>query len=411
MAAYDSLPADPPADDDASEAKVAAGASSSAAGPLGPADKFVLSRLGDRVELREEDSEGGRACETWRFDEDAYTLGLTALFSLYMPNALPSLLLSFAAPALQVFISMQVFGYLTTVSGSGEGNLGVRLVCSFLSIIQLTNEAVEGLYKVIFSLRWLLGFYDCRLCKPSAIAGATLGFVQMVNGVVTCVLCINVIFGATTVLDTFFNYVALAFIADVDNYIINSRIIRSYHTFDPEIKVRWKPADQLKAANSMWLRLVVIACNVVLMLMVPFTVMGNEVRNSKQKEPLELGWWSMVPRCLVIWLALHGAVWLAGRRFPICRVASGITILTFLMLVVTFALSETWKGESPGKGCRTWSPLERVVLWTFSTMLLPCSCAAEIRPFSVVKLIPFQVNLVIISTLIWNYELIHNGCA
>jgi len=264
---------------------------------------------------------------------------------------------------------------------------------------------VEGLHKVIFSLRWLLGFYDSAYCPLSCVVGALLGLLQTMMGMTTCVLCIEVIFASKSVLDTFFNYVALAFIAEVDNIVLNSRIARSFLAIDAEIRTRWASDEKVEAARAR-LGWMIFACNAAFLVMLPIVVLMSLVHNRASKDPVEFDWLAYVPRTLALLLSANAAMWLGSRRYGICRTAFALTVIFSLMQVAPFVAMKAPKI----RGCLVWSPPEKCVLWVFSIMLLPTSCAAEPRPFGMLRAIPIQVLLLIAQTLLATYQMTRYGC-
>lgn len=370
-----------------------------------------FSNVDTRVELLEGDAEGGRTCERWQFDEDAYTLGLHALYTSNMPASLPTLLFSLLAPALQGFICLLVFQYFSSQASKDaeDGScLSAQIVCSGLCILQLGNEAVEGFYKVLFSIRWAFGFYDVPYCPVSSTAGVMLGLLQVVMGLIACVLCIAVIFTATSTLDAFFNFVALAFIADLDNLITNSRLVRSFQALDPVIEAWW-PSDEKMEGSTVrrcWLS---VACNAPLLMGVPMNIALNVVRNQGLEDPVEFHWLWYLPRSAMLWLLGNAVMWFGGKWFGPCRAAFGLTIVDFLMQAVPFLVLEP--KQSPGsRGCLLWTPLDTCVFWLFGAMALPASFGAELRPFRTLGVVPLQVKLMIASALMWSYQIFHHGC-
>merc|ERR1719330_2112508 len=106
----------------------------------------------------------------------------------------------------------------------------VYTLCFILAGLAFSNEMMEGVNKTIFSMRAVTGIYE-DVRPHSMWVGIYLGVMQTLTPLCAMSLSMRVVAEAETVLDAFLNYVALAFLTEIDNIVMNSRVVHGFLRF------------------------------------------------------------------------------------------------------------------------------------------------------------------------------------
>eukprot|EP00931_Biecheleriopsis_adriatica_P053530 TRINITY_DN31349_c0_g1_i1.p1 TRINITY_DN31349_c0_g1~~TRINITY_DN31349_c0_g1_i1.p1 ORF type:complete len:415 (+),score=58.76 TRINITY_DN31349_c0_g1_i1:26-1246(+) len=334
--------------------------------------------------------------EQWTFDEDAYSLSIISLYQADMSLGCWSCLLAPLTALLQLSICLLVFTDLLDVPEEDPemsrvrrlSARGAKVLCCGLCLLQLSDEACEGFHKMIFAIRWYAGVYDNRWHQAAKFA-VLISCCQVLIGLLTCSLCIRVIFCAPTTLDVFFNYVALAFISDVDNMILRSRLVRSVVVFDPEILVTWERPDH-EDVNGHWCKPMAEVVNINGLALAVVILMFHAFKvNAQHISVLESDDWIRdLLSATGLAVACNATLWFGSRQFFIIYVAVLLTLVLFSVMIVDFVLQRQ-------TGYCMLGPLDQAVVWNFLLMSCPTASASIPNCFQSLKGLPVLVQLAV----------------
>lgn len=197
----------------------------------------------------------GDVVEYWAFEADTYSIGILAILKRGLLNSLPQLALALITPVIQTMVLFLVFENLINErfedpderEGLMKGWL-VPLICFLLMSLELSNEALEGIWKVTFTMRAFGGVY--RLPGGPAWVAMVLGFLQFLIAALTVGCSMLVVSQQRSCLEAFTNFVALTFLTEVDNILISSRTVRNFIPMEHEIEVRHAAKSQGREARE-----------------------------------------------------------------------------------------------------------------------------------------------------------------
>eukprot|EP00416_Gambierdiscus_australes_P025348 CAMPEP_0171061238 /NCGR_PEP_ID=MMETSP0766_2-20121228/4311_1 /TAXON_ID=439317 /ORGANISM="Gambierdiscus australes, Strain CAWD 149" /LENGTH=391 /DNA_ID=CAMNT_0011516895 /DNA_START=24 /DNA_END=1199 /DNA_ORIENTATION=- len=231
-------------------------------------EKFVVYANGD-VE------------ETWEFELDTYSLGVLAMAQKGLPRGGFELFLALVTPTIQVLAFYRIFSRLMSmhdaVAADEVCNSSVQVICFLLIALQVSNEGLEGFRKIVFSLRAFGGkFQDV---KGTAFIGIALGFLQYSMAVCTVGLSMLVVSQQQTALDAFMNFVAVAFLTEVDNILVSARTVKNFvFSLDTKITVRHaNAAGSEEARATAWPWGFLLCINFLALLMLLMVIHGLDI--------------------------------------------------------------------------------------------------------------------------------------
>jgi len=314
--------------------------------------------------------------ETWEFEADAYAIAIVALLKKGLPDAGFQLGLALFTPIVQTLVLLMVFENLVTAereTGDGNGvNVYVAVICFLLMALQLSNEALEGMWKVCFCMRAFGGVY-ADLKGPRWLA-LVLGFLQFTLAVFTVGCSMLVVSEQKTALDAFMNFVALAFLTEIDNLLISSKTLRSALEIDAQITVRQVTKGGQDASTPWTLRLA-ICCNLLVMMGTCINKQAVEIAANASGETPEL-----TDRLLealsafATLLVLDLVMWVGSRLVRTMTCAALVAVSCVLLVAVSMAvLYSTHRRLAP-------LVVIMVAFW-FSMVALTSGNAVAMNPF------------------------------
>jgi len=314
----------------------------------------------------------GTVEETWEFELDTYTIGLLAMAQKGLPQGAFELGLALVTPTIQTLAFFRIFEYLMSQKNDFDEdhlikscNGTVQFICFLLMALQVSNEALEGLHKLIFSFRAFGGKY--KDMKKTAGIGILLGFCQCMVAIATVGLSMLVVSEQQTALDAFMNFVAVAFLTEVDNILVSARTVTGFVTTDTTITVEHTLAAEVehKSPHHWPMKaLAVVNFLVVLSLLVCFQTLnivigiGNadaekehdahehEEHAREARHGVNL-WGQILPVTLVL-LLLNAAMYVGNRL--------GLSIKYFMFM---------------GYACLAFGAVDMAHLYSTHTRLLP----------------------------------------
>lgn len=338
--------------------------------------------------------ENGIAKEQWSFDEDAYTLSLSALYS--QKTCWPYVLISMATALLQLCIvgivmmdlrknqQKDLHGVTRTMVTAAQ------VICTGLCLLQLSDEGCEGLHKLTFALRWYAGVYDGPAYSNSSKVAVMLSTFQVGMGVITCCVCIRVVFSAESALDTFFNYVALAFISDLDNMVMRSRMIRGCLVCEPNITAYWRPPEQQLISGHWNMRMAMVvnaACFLmILALNLQFLIMWHVFMSDEHIEWIDLVVHGIPTLCL-----LNSIMWFGTRQCDTFATALFLNLFLFSLTLLDYLLKSSCEFDSASNAvrCGFLKSCDQLIMWVFALMALPTAGAVVPKCFQTTRVFPF----------------------
>mmetsp|Transcript_104126 Transcript_104126/g.324663 ORF Transcript_104126/g.324663 Transcript_104126/m.324663 type:complete len:421 (+) Transcript_104126:54-1316(+) len=271
----------------------------------------------------------GSVEETWEFEADTYAVAIIAIVKEGLPSALPQLGLALFTPVIQTTILFIVFENLVATPGtSGDASDGVEgeviFICFLLMALQLSNEALEGMWKVCFCMRCFGDVYSGL--KGPAWVTLVLAYMQFTLAVFTVGCSMLVVTEQTSAIDAFMNFVALAFLTETDNLLISCRTVRNFIGIDSEIKVlhaRKGGQDE----STPWTPRMAVCCNVLLAVGIGIYKQATDIATAALGHPPDPFHrvWEVVSIAVAL-LVLNSAMWFGSRLIGTMRCA---TVLSF----------------------------------------------------------------------------------
>mmetsp|Transcript_4980 Transcript_4980/g.12835 ORF Transcript_4980/g.12835 Transcript_4980/m.12835 type:complete len:416 (-) Transcript_4980:38-1285(-) len=386
-------------------------ASSSSMVPFSPLSRQPrLIRMGTRVELLQHDGlESELGCEVWTFDEDAYTVGLTALATKTWKHSSMELCFVLITPIVQMAFCYKLVAILTTLERpEREVSVIVQSVCCLLALVQLANEAVEGLHKVIFSMRGCSGLY-AEMCPASMSVGIALGFCQTLIGIFTFALCVKLTWLSKTELDALMNFIALSFIADIDNILIRSRLVQPYISLNPVVKVKRACQDWCRKGTSKTYTVRMCAVTNAVILLMTIGTVGVTVEKLKiagHKHYILWHYLCWIPYFLLTWFGTALAMWQGSQRLGACNTALIISKSMYALFAVHYIINR-WT-HNQGLYGTYWAlvnPLWLGIMFGVNLSFIPASFAVTLEPFDQFYVLPREVLLVFCVTSLASHDM------
>mmetsp|Transcript_86453 Transcript_86453/g.201130 ORF Transcript_86453/g.201130 Transcript_86453/m.201130 type:complete len:412 (+) Transcript_86453:60-1295(+) len=261
----------------------------------------------------------GTVVEHWEFETDAYSIGLLAMTTKGLPRGTFELILALATPTIQLLAFFRILGHLLDRPRGWDGNYvetprntTVQCICFLLIAMQVSNEALEGLHKLIFSFRAFGGKY--KDVKKTACLGIIFGFMQCIMAVCTVGLSMLVVSEQQTALDAFMNFVAVAFLTEVDNILVAARTVTSFVSLDTTITVQHAyTMDCAECKQSHWPTMALVVVNVLVLFSVAMSVRCFNTAAQSDSESQGINWFGQVPWAILGLLALNTAMWIGKR--------------------------------------------------------------------------------------------------
>jgi len=327
----------------------------------------------------------GTTEEHWEFEVDTYTIGLLAMVQKGLPQGAGELGLALVTPVIQLLAFFRIFEYLTSKSteevdvedSRSSCNPTVQFICFLLMALQVSNEALEGLHKLIFSFRAFGGKYkDVKTCSG---IGILLGFSQCMMAIATVGLSMLVVSEQQTALDAFMNFVAVAFLTEVDNILVSARTVTGLVATDNTITVQHVlPAEVEHASPHHWPTKALLVVNVLVVasllvaLQIQWIVMGIAEEQHKAHEHaaaedeqhgaherVDNDLWRRIPPVILVLLLLNTAMYVGNRI--------GASIKYFMLM---------------GYACLAIGALDMAHLYSTNTRLLPVMASQAIQTFA-----------------------------
>mmetsp|Transcript_4933 Transcript_4933/g.6353 ORF Transcript_4933/g.6353 Transcript_4933/m.6353 type:complete len:293 (-) Transcript_4933:223-1101(-) len=269
--------------------------------------------------------------------------------------------------------------------------LYVRLICFFLMALQVSNEALEAFQKIVFCLRALTGVYVDVKGTPGP--GVFLGFLQFGMSFGTVGLSMLVVSQQTTALDAFMNFVALAFLTEVDNILMSSRTVQNFVQVEKtEIIAVIKPTAFEGAEKRPWTPRLMCCAN--MMMIMPMTIGCTVVwlTTQRSEDPEDvLTFMERLPSALLLWAALDLIMWFGSQKFGAVDCAVFVAfVCSALDLVDKVHLYTSYR--------RLFSPPVLLVPMWFQYAASVTAIAAQKDPASLLSC-PFRTPLLVWSML------------
>eukprot|EP00401_Gymnodinium_catenatum_P051091 CAMPEP_0117538612 /NCGR_PEP_ID=MMETSP0784-20121206/42567_1 /TAXON_ID=39447 /ORGANISM="" /LENGTH=398 /DNA_ID=CAMNT_0005335229 /DNA_START=78 /DNA_END=1274 /DNA_ORIENTATION=- len=337
--------------------------------------------------------QAGEKEEAWEFEFDTFTVGVESLLRHGCRTALPSLGLATLTVGLQVCVFLKVYAFLQTYTRAFNEDLLAVAVCFILAMLQISNESCEGFYKLVFGLRGLTGMY-ADLHPLSFVAPVAFGFLQFSIALSTMGLSMQLVAHSETTLDAFLNFVALSFIVEIDNVLMESRVMKTIAcSTEVAIRVRHSTKASTTNAGGVVPMTSLVALNVIVMLVIPLDVACTSVAAESQGVPLPLShWFAEVPAVLVTLATLNLTFYVGSRFYGAVSFAFKFTPLLLAMYVGR--LTYYWlRGDAPPCSVAV------TLLCGFSFFSPAVATASEQDPFPVLRC-PIKVPLLSIASLV-----------
>lgn len=343
----------------------------------------------------------GEVLERWRFDDDAYSVGLLALFRKGGPRALPEFLLAAAVPTMTILAMKLVVAHLLAQEAQGrKADLSVSLICFVLAALPLSNEALEGFSKMVFSMRGCAGVYTEG--NPWCLAvGVFLGFMQCFTAIVTVGVNMQLVAAAENAIDAFTNFVALSFLTEIDNLLLSSRTVRNLFG-DVDLEVTVRHARPLEDMHGAWAPCVIfLIVNALALPACALTINLYDAAGQVREPPIVHDWCAELPGAIAAAAAVNCVTWLASRVFDIVDVAFVLCLVLIVLLLSTTRAQ--WFG-----------PLARMVVFSFVAVGAAGASAADFDPFPLITCpyrTPLLMVLLMVAAFFWLKELQEIGTA
>mmetsp|Transcript_7430 Transcript_7430/g.11340 ORF Transcript_7430/g.11340 Transcript_7430/m.11340 type:complete len:278 (+) Transcript_7430:3-836(+) len=182
--------------------------------------------------------------------------------------------------------------------------------------LQLSNEALEGFSKLVFCLRNFAGVY--MDVKGLPIFGILIGFMQFGMAVGTVGLSMLVVSEQTTALDAFMNFVALAFLTEIDNLLMSARTIQNFVEVETEITSVIQPSYFAGKDSLPWtVRLMCVGNGIVVLawiIMCGMFLITALYTAEPDDPPPWLEFAGHLPSCILALVTLNVIMWFGSRR-------------------------------------------------------------------------------------------------
>lgn len=272
--------------------------------------------------------------DAWEFEEDTYSLGLVAVTKRGLPSAAVPLMFALATPLIQLVAFFKIYEHMISEPHPDDPmhvgcSLYVRLICFVLMALSLSNEGLEGLSKVVFCLRAIGGVYED--IKGIPIIGLVLSFFQFGMTIGTIGLSMLVVSEQTTALDAFMNFVALAFLTEIDNIFMSARTVQNFVSAENTFEGKIAPNALQAGEKGPWTVPMMIACNLLLMVAWTVTLYIYYITAewSPDRESFSLA--GHLPSVIITWLALMLCMWFGSKQVGAMAVARTLFFICVLM--------------------------------------------------------------------------------
>jgi len=314
--------------------------------------------------------------ETWDFDQDTYTVGMLSVMNNGLIRSVPPLTVAFITPFVQTLAFFIVFQDLLHVRPDSD-EVSTRdsvawSICFFLAGLQMSNEAAESFKKLVFSLRCIGGAFDTGQRSPLAVVLATM---QWCFSVGTMAICLLVVGQQGSAVDAFMNYVAMGFLTEIDNLLLESNCVKTWINTETEISPRRADNVFLKATDP-WTLQMMLSSLAMTGLLLAVCAHAVDLSDQAKSPPILHEWLSQLPHGGATMLILVCMMYLFSLFTGASQAGFLIGIISQVLCAADLVLRRNLE-------IQTWNlvPLSNMVLFLSGPIVFASGCAMASNPF------------------------------
>lgn len=293
--------------------------------------------------------------------------------------------------------------------------MGAIVLCLFLTSIDMVAEAIEGCQKIVFSYRCILGIYELPHNPKHMMVGIVLGFFQVFMTMGTYSVLASLLLHAQTVLEVFMNFLAMQFLTEVDETLMQIKLVkvratRVHFSFLVEHQVEKQGTLQVRglSSNIQIDTLTLVIINTLTVIAIVSCQMINTVSGEAHDPPVHENWvlhWFVI----ICAMAANSATLLVGSKV---FGAWAVSVTLFLGWYLTYLVDIFYRYANDGQWPFLWNPFFSILVYVmpFTNIPLVISSAFDAQMFLKCPWrLPSIFMMLFIATPLWMDQLMRYG--